>query len=128
MYDKANVPSSLAKISMCGNTELIMSYCTLDMTDSVYYIQDYDAVIIANFVEDTIEVLNVFSKEDILLDKMLDYLVDENIKREKLYFTPKETDSYLIKPIEGEGTLFALGEDTLLLANNQFMFPKLSHT
>ncbi|MBU3200869.1 GNAT family N-acetyltransferase [Clostridium estertheticum] len=128
VYDKANVPSSLAKISMCGNAELIMFYCTLDMTDSVYYIQDYDAVIIANFVGDTIEVLNVFCKEDILLDKMLDYLVDENIKREKLYFTPKETDSYLIKPVEGEGTLFALGEDTLLLANNQFMFPKLSHT
>ena len=84
-------------ISKHGENGLVKK---LDMTDSVYYIQDYDAVIIANFEGDTIEVLNVFCKEDISLDKMLDYLVDENIKREKLYFTPKETDSYLITPID----------------------------
>lgn len=128
VYDKANVHFSLSKISMCGNAELIMFYCTLVMTDSVYYIQDYDAVIIANFVGDTIEVLGVFCTEEVPLDKILNYLVNENIKREKLYFTPKDTDSYLINPIEGEDTLFILGEDKMLLGDNQFMFPKLSHT
>jgi len=128
VYDKANVHSSLSKISMCGNAELIMFYCILVMTDSVYYIQDYDAVIIANFVGDTIEVLDVFCTEEVPLDKILNYLVNENIKREKLYFTPKDTDSYLINLIEGEDTLFVLGEDKMLLGDNQFMFPKLSHT
>jgi GNAT superfamily N-acetyltransferase len=128
VYDRANVLPSLAKISMCGNAELIMFYCTLFMNDSVYYIQDYDAVIIANFVEDTIEVLGVFCTEEVSLDKILNYLLNENIKRVKLYFTPKETDSYITRPLEGEDTLFVLGEDTMLLSDNQFMFPKLSHT
>lgn len=128
VYDKANVIYSLAKISMCGNAELIMFYCTLFMNDSVYYIQDYDAVVIANFVEDTIEVLGVFCTEEVSLDKILNYLVHENIKKGKLYFTPKETESYIITPLEGEDTLFVLGEDMMLLTDNQFMFPKLSHT
>jgi predicted N-acetyltransferase YhbS len=128
VYDKANVLSSLAKISMSGNAELIMFYCTLFMNDSVYYIQDYDAVLIANFVEDTIEVLGIFCSEEVSLDKILNYLVNENIKRVKLYFTPKETDSYIITPLQGEDTLFVLGEDKMLLADNQFMFPTLSHT
>lgn len=128
VYDKANVLSSLAKISMSGNAELIMFYCTLFMNDSVYYIQDYDAVIIANFVEDTIEVLGVFCIEEVSLDKILNYLVNETVKRVKLYFTPKETDSYTITPLEEEDTLFVLGEDTILLSENQFMFPTLSHT
>jgi len=128
VYDKANVLSSLAKIFMCGNAELIMFYCTLLLNDSIYYIQDYDAVVIANFVEDTIEVLGVFCTEEVSLDKILNYLLNENIKRVKLYFTPKEIDSYIITLLEGEDTLFVLGEDTMLLADNQFMFPKLSHT
>jgi predicted N-acetyltransferase YhbS len=127
VYDKANVLSSLAKISMCGNAELIMFYCALFMNDSVYYIQDYDAVVIANFVQDTIEVVDVFCTEEVSLDKILNYLVTKNIEKQILYFTPKGTDSYIITPLEGEDTLFVLGEDTMLLADNQFMFPKLSH-
>lgn len=128
VYDKATVLPLLAKISMCGNAELIMFYCTLFMNDSVYYIKEYDAVLIANFVEDTIELLGVFCTEGVSLDKILNYLVNENINRVKLYFTPKETASYIITPLEGEGALFVLGEDTILLSENQFMFPMLSHT
>lgn len=128
VYDKANNSSSIAKISMCGNAELIMFYCTLFLNESVYYIQDYDAVVVANFAEDTIEVLDVFCKEEVSLDKILSYLVNENIKEEKLFFTPKETSSYTITPLEREDTLFVLGRDTMLLENNKFMFPKLSHT
>lgn len=128
VYYIANNSSSIAKISMCGNAELTMFYCTLFLNECVYYIQDYEAVVIANFAEDTMEVLDVFCKEEVSLDKILNYLVNEDIKREKIYFTPKEKGSYTITQLEGEDTLFALGRDTILLSNNQFMFPKLSHT
>jgi predicted N-acetyltransferase YhbS len=128
VYSKANNSCSLSKIHMDGNTELIMFYCTLFMKNNAYYIEDYDAVVIAEFKEDTIEVLDVFCTKEISLDKILNCLINENIKREKLYFTPKEIESYTIMPLEGEDALFILGKDTKLLAENQFMFPKLSHT
>ncbi|WP_309451221.1 hypothetical protein [Clostridium sp.] len=66
--------------------------------------------------------------EEVSLDKILNYFETKNIEKQILYFTPKETDSYIITPLEEEDTLFVLGEDTMLLADNQFMFPKLSHT
>lgn len=128
VYDKANVSFSLAEISMRGNAELIMFYCTQFMKDSVYYIEDYDAVVILNFIDDVIEVLDVFCTEEVSLDKILSYLINKEIKKVILYFTPKEADSYVINELEGEDTLFVLGKDAMLLAKNQFMFPKLSHT
>lgn len=128
VYNKANVLSLFSKISMRGNAELIMFYCTLFMSDSIYYIKNYDAVVIANFVEDTIEVLDIFCAEEVSIDEILNFLVNENTKRVKLYFTPKETDFYIKTPLEGEDTLFVLGKDTMLLEDNRFMFPKLSHT
>ena len=128
VFEKANSSASFAKVSMLGNAELTMFYCTLFMNENVYYIQDYDAVVIADFAEDTIGLLDVFCKEEVSLDKILNYLVYENIKKAKLYFTPKETSSYTLNQLGEEDVLFVLGRDKMLLADKQFMFPVLSHT
>jgi predicted GNAT family N-acyltransferase len=128
VYNKANIITPFSKIYMCGNAELIMFYCTMFMSNNIYYIKDHDAVVIANFVEDTIEILDIFCEKEVSIDLVLGYFTDENIKKVKLYFTPKDTSSYIEIPLVGEDTLFVLGEDKMLLKNNQFMFPELSHT
>jgi hypothetical protein len=128
VYSKANIITPVSEIYMHGNAELIMFYCTLFMRDNVYYIKDYEAVVIANFVDDTIEIFDIFCEEEVSVDLVLGYFTDENIKRVKLYFTPKDKSSYIEIPLVGEDTLFVLGEDEMLLKNNQFMFPELSHT
>ncbi|MFT8352871.1 GNAT family N-acetyltransferase [Clostridium saccharoperbutylacetonicum] len=128
VYNKANIIAPFSEIYMCGNAELIMFYCTMFMSDNVYYIKDYDAVVIVNFVEDTIEIFDVFCEKGVSVDSLLDYLINEDIKKVKLYFTPKDTSSYMEMPLVGEDTLFVLGEDKLFLEKNQFMFPELSHT
>lgn len=48
VYEKANASSSIAKISMIGNAELIMFYCTSYMKDRVYYIKEYNAIVVAH--------------------------------------------------------------------------------
>ncbi|MVX65695.1 GNAT family N-acetyltransferase [Clostridium chromiireducens] len=128
VFEKANSSASFAKVSMLGNAELTMFYCTLFMNENVYYIQDYDAVVIADFAEGTIGLLDVFCKEEVSLDKILNYMVNENIKKVKLYFTPKETSSYTLTQLGEEDVLFVLGRDKMLFADKQFMFPVLSHT
>ncbi|KJR46269.1 Acetyltransferase, GNAT family, potentially associated with YqeK [Desulfosporosinus sp. I2] len=60
VINKVMHAAPVAKLSMCTNAELIMFYCTLFMKDNVYYLEDYDAVVIADFVEDTLEVIDIF--------------------------------------------------------------------
>lgn len=118
----------VSKVSMCTNAELIMFYCTLFMKNNVYYLENYDAVVIADFTEDTIEVMDILCTENIPLNSILNALTYESVKRIVLFFTPQDTSSFETILLKGEDTLFAIGKDLQLLKNNQFMFPKLSHT
>lgn len=119
---------SISKVSMRGNAELIMFYCTLFMKNNVYYVKKYDAVVIADFTIDTIEVMDIFCTANISLDDLLSTLTNESTKKAVLFFTPQDIYSCEIILLEGEDTLFAMGKDLQLLKSNKFMFPKLSHT
>ncbi|WP_242966932.1 hypothetical protein [Desulfosporosinus sp. FKA] len=118
----------VAKLSMCTNAELIMFYCTLFMKDNVYYLEDYDAVVIADFMEDMLEVIDIFCSESIPLNRVLNALNNESVKGIALSYTPQDTSSFETILLEGEEILFAMGKDLQMLKSEQFMFPKLSHT
>jgi ribosomal protein S18 acetylase RimI-like enzyme len=127
VYNIANNSYSTSQITMIGNAELIMFYCNTFMKDSVYYIPEYDTIVIANYEQDVLEILGVFGKKEVSLDTIFDYMASEDTNSVKLHFTPKEKDFYTFKPIDNEDTLFILGEDCSLL-NQHCMFPALSHT
>lgn len=128
VIDKVLNAVPVSKVSMRKNAELIMFYCTLIMENNVYYLEKLDTVVIAKFTEDTLEVLDIFQLENIPLDKILNPLINERIKKISLFFTPSDTSSYETILLKGEDTLFAMGKDLKLLESNQFMFPELSHT
>ncbi|EGW38753.1 GNAT family N-acetyltransferase [Desulfosporosinus sp. OT] len=128
VIDKVMHAVPVSKVSMYTNAELIMFYCTLFMKNNVYYLENYDAVVIADFTENTMEIMDIFCTENISLNKMLNVLTNESVKRIALSFTPQDTSYYETILLEGEDTLFAMGKDLQLLKSNQFMFPKLSHT
>jgi predicted GNAT family N-acyltransferase len=128
VIEKVMHNAPVAKVSMFGNAELIMFYCTLFMKSNVYYVENYDAVVIADFTKDTIEVMDIFCTKNIQLNNLLNALANENTKSIVLFFTPHDTSPYDILSLEGEDVLFAMGKDLKLLKSNQFMFPKLSHT
>lgn len=127
VYEKANASSSMAKISMVGNAELIMFYGIAFMKDSVYYIGAYNTVVVAHEEQGLLDMFGVFCKEEVSLDVIVDYMAKEDTKSVRLYFMPKETESNRFFPLEGEGTLFILGEDQNLFKEQQLMFPLLSH-
>jgi len=127
VYNKAKVVSSIAQISMQANGELVMFYCGSFMQDSVYYIEAYDAVVVADFDKDTLKLFDIFCEKEVSVDNVIIFVANENIKKVQLYFTPKETASYEVKPLEWEDTLFVLGKDKVLFEGKKFMFPKLSH-
>lgn len=128
VYDKVNASTSMAKISMVGNAELIMYYCISFMKDNVYYIEEYDTIVVAHEEQGVLEVFGVFCKEEVSLEVIIEMMAKEDTKSVRLCFTPKETESYGFIPLEGEGTLLILGEDQNLFKEQQLMFPLLSHT
>ncbi len=71
VYGKASDSCSFSKIHMYNNAELIMFYCILFMKSNVYYLEEYDAVVISEFNEDTVEVTDVFCKKEASLDNVL---------------------------------------------------------
>lgn len=128
VINKVRQAVPVAKLSMCTNSELIMFYCTLFMNDNVYYLEDYDAVVIADVEEATLEVIDIFCSESIPINRVLNALPNESVKRIALSYTPLDASSFETILLEGEETLFAMGKDLQLLRSKQFMFPKLSHT
>ncbi|SHJ15925.1 GNAT family N-acetyltransferase [Desulfosporosinus lacus] len=128
VIDKVMHAVPISIVSMCTNAELIMFYCTSFMKHNVYYLENYDAVVIADFTENTMEVMDVFCTESISLNRILKPLSNESVKKIVLFFTPQDTFSYETILLEGEDTLFAMGKDLQFIKSNQFMFPKLSHT
>lgn len=128
IIDKVLHAIPVSKVSMCTNSELVMFYCTYFMENNVYYLENYDAIVIAAFKEDIMEVMDVFCNGDIPLNIILNTFANERVKKIILFFTPKETLSYETILLKSDTTLFAMGKDLQLLESNQFMFPKLSHT
>jgi hypothetical protein len=74
------------------------------------------------------QVLDIFCSEVISIDKILNALTKDGVKKIVLFFSPEDTSSYETILLKGEDTLFAMGKDLELLESHKFMFPKLSHT
>nr|WP_269144149.1 GNAT family N-acetyltransferase [Clostridium guangxiense] len=128
VYNKAKAAFPIAQIFMCNNGELTMFYCDGFMKNSVYYVPCYDAVVVVDFNKDELKLFDIFCEKKVSADDIINCVVNENIKKVKLYFTPKETASYEVKRLELEGTLFVMGKDKALFQGKKFMFPELSHT
>lgn len=127
VYNKAKAAFPIAQVSMCNNGELAMFYCNGFMKNSIYYVPDYDAVVVADFDKDQLKLFDVFCEKEISVDDIIDCFAKEDIKKLQLYFTPKKTASYEIKKVEWEDTLFVMGKDKALFEGKKFMFPELSH-
>ncbi len=128
VYNMACNTIPLSKVSMKNNASLIMFYCTSFMKDDIYYIEEYDAVVICNFNEDVLYVQDVFATKEIKLDKIINAMVNEKTKKVVLGFTPNNISSYeksLMK--EEDTTLFIkMGKDNPF-KTGALMFPVLSH-
>ncbi|WML32897.1 GNAT family N-acetyltransferase [Clostridium sp. OS1-26] len=119
---------SFSKVSMKNNASLIMFYCTYFMKDSIYYIEDYDAVLICDFNEDVLYVQDVFAIREIKLDKIINAMMSEKTKKVVLGFTPNNISHYekYLKN-EKDTTLFTkTGKDNPFKIRD-LMFPVLSH-
>lgn len=119
---------SFSKVSMRNNAPLIMFYCTYFMRDNIYYLEDYDAVVIYEFNEDVLYLQDVFSRKEVKLDSIINAVITEKSKKVVLGFTPKDSSSYEKSLVNEEDTTLFIK----IVKDNPFkmgdlMFPVLSH-
>ncbi|PJJ26862.1 GNAT family N-acetyltransferase [Lacrimispora celerecrescens] len=124
-YTKSNPYSAL---TMEDNYELLMFYCTSPMKDCVYFLEDFDAVIIASNKNEVLTCYDIFSKGDYSLTDMVSRVAEPQIHTVVFGFTPAEHEAFHSQILEEEDTtLFILKGKDHWFVNHQVRFPVLSH-
>ncbi|WP_222984169.1 GNAT family N-acetyltransferase [Flagellimonas meishanensis] len=117
----------IAKISMRNNVSLIMFYCNWFKKNSIYYIEELDAIAIADFQSDTLYLNDIFSIGPVNIDNVIHSISDKSIQRVILGFTPLNDEGFEKHLLKGTDTLFMLKDKVEFLTNKHWMFPVLSH-
>lgn len=128
LVETVNKSIPVAKVSMHDNTSLIMFYCTSFMKNNIYYLDELEAVVIADFVGDTLHINDVFSIVGVSLEYIVAALARRDTKKVVLGFTPIDDTNYKSDLLKQEDTtLFVYKHKIDLFRENHWMFPVLSH-
>lgn len=128
LYDMVDHTTVLSKVSMLNNADLVLFYCTSFMSDYVFYVDDYNAIVIVEFDEGICHLHDVFCKYDISLDDIIASIVKEDTVKVILGFTPNQPSVYNIDLLANNiDVLFVKPDMSELFKVNQLRFPILSH-
>jgi GNAT superfamily N-acetyltransferase len=127
LYDYAKNSRFFGKLSMQENADLVLFDCITFLKDNVYYNKSLDVIVITTFNENQLCLWDIFSKNDVELESIVNALMNSEIKELVLGFTPTNSESYLVREASGPDVLFIQKEKTSLFYNNKLMFPLLSH-
>ncbi|NER10417.1 GNAT family N-acetyltransferase [Muriicola jejuensis] len=122
---KESVP--ISQISMRNNASLIMFYCKSYKRNSVFYVEELNAITIAHFEGNTLYLDDVFSIKPLDINDVIQAMADESITQVALGFTPLDESGFEKHLLKGTDTLFMLKDTYDLFTNKHWMFPVLSH-
>jgi GNAT superfamily N-acetyltransferase len=127
LLNKINRSMSFSQVSMLDSPSLPMFHCTANWTDNVYYMKEFDAVVVADFEEDVLYLKDIFCEKEVSLDELISALINKEIKKVVLGFTPKDITSFdgnILIPVDA---LFILDDTRGLFDSEKLQFPVLSH-
>lgn len=127
LKEAVNLSVSMSKISVVNHASMILFYGLSFMKNSMYYVDEFDAIVMADYEGDTILLHDVFAKAPIDLHELIQQLSGEHTKKVVLGFTPLDTKGFERNLINGPDTLFMLEGQAGFFKNKQWMFPVLSH-
>ncbi|MEY8021626.1 GNAT family N-acetyltransferase [Muriicola sp. SD30] len=117
----------IAKISMRNNVSLIMFYCNSYKKNSIFYIKELEAIVIADFEGDTVYLDDIFSICPVEINDVIHSISDKRILRVILGFTPLDDSGFEKHLLKDRDTLFMLKDKFEFFTNKHWMFPVLSH-
>jgi len=123
-YKKAN-PFSL--FSMINGLDLMMFHCITFLHDFIYYVERYDAVVVAEEEENNLFCYDIFTDADCSINDVLGIIASNDIESITLGFTPKDKTGFSVeKADEKDTTVFVLKDMENIFASNQITLPFLS--
>ncbi len=122
-YKLAN-PFSEYKVD---NLSQFVFHCIQFMSKDIYYIEQYDAVVVARLENNRLYCYDIFTGGNYRMDDILSIIANENTDIICLGFTPKLKEGYLIEESQEEDThLFVLKGKENIFKDYKVMFPMLS--
>lgn len=123
------VSNPFSRLSFEQNPELLMFYCGDSLKDSVYYLKEWGAVVVADYVGNDMLLYDIFCAAGLDLGKVLRDAARKETSCVKFFFTPANTREGKLQPYKEEDTtLFLLKGSENLFLEDRLMFPVLSHT
>uniref|UniRef100_UPI00405792AA GNAT family N-acetyltransferase n=1 Tax=Acetatifactor sp. TaxID=1872090 RepID=UPI00405792AA len=123
----AEVPNSNDALYMHENLGLYQFWMAAEYGESVFYLPEQDAYVIAESQEDRLHIVQIISGEGLDVKRLAKSLGTEAVEV-VLGFTPIQKDDFQMREHkEEDSTLFILGEDLERMEREQMMFPIFSH-
>lgn len=127
LYKKIMSSSVNSKLAMINGADLAMFYCISFMKENIFYFEDIDTVVIAEADGEKLFIHEVYCDGEVCLDNIIQRLMEKNINKVMIGFTPKYTSSYESELYhEDDTTLFVLGGSNIF-RENKIKFEPLSH-
>lgn len=127
-YTEGNSYSSFSSI---GNFELLMFYCSSFMRNSIYYLAEYDLIIILQNEETKLRCFDVLGRSVVPFDEVVRHieLSFSGMSVLELGFTPIDISEFEATRVEEYDNLFVLQDAPFIdqLENGKYLFPLLSH-
>ncbi|MDF2542452.1 MAG: family acetyltransferase [Herbinix sp.] len=106
---------------------LFVFHCIQFVSKDIYYIDQYDAVVVAQYDNNRLICYDIFTDGNFRVDDILSIMANENTDIICLGFTPKSKEGYIIEESQEEDThLFVLKGKKNIFKENKVMFPMLS--
>lgn len=122
-YRKGN---SFSALEVKNGFALEMFYLGGPYADNVFYIEEYDAVVVAEKDDDTVTCLDIFGGENYTLEEIMSAF---GCRKLIMGFTPKDIKGFTISPVDDEDTvLFVHTSGENVFAENRLLFPLIAHT
>jgi GNAT superfamily N-acetyltransferase len=127
LIEMVNNSIPISKVSMLNNTALILFYCLSYKKNSIFYLEEFNAIVIMDIEGNTLYLIDVFSKTPIELNDLIQAISSEIIEKVELGFTPLNESNYNKSILKQGDTLFMLKDNASFFKVNQWRFPVLSH-
>ncbi len=125
-YEKQNPFSAFQFVD---NASLLKFYCHYGMDEAMYYIEEEDAVIVAEQEENKLCCYDIYYDGKLCMKELLSFLLTEEIEQVELRFTPKDRDGLTEELFQDEDThLFVFDKGENIFTGEKLYVPELSHT
>lgn len=133
LYNIGKNAAPLFQISMVDHIGLIMFHCIYfdlsGLKEGLYYIQDLNAIAVAEYRENEIILQDILSTQYVGIDEVIQSLATDKTKEAILRCMPIHSENYEISPYKEEDiTLFVMADKKEIFEKNNLIFPILSHT